>query len=98
MKKMIYVPDNGKRNGKVNYPKPNEEVMVSQCKVYPSAYDVAGYEYSKDGGKQSISKHLFVEPTNFTNALTKELAEDFIEKDGIPQIERIKIFTTKAEF
>ena len=39
-----------------------------------------------------------VEPKTFTNEFTKALADDFIEKDGQPEIERIKIFTTKAEF
>lgn len=74
MKRMIYVPNSGKRNGAVNYPKPNEEVMVSQCSVYSYAYDVVGYEYGKDGRPQSIAKYLFVDPLD-----TKEIAEEYIE-------------------
>lgn len=52
-------------------------------------------------GKMSsgyFQRKRFRKIDGFTNALTKELAEDFIEKDGIPQIERIKIFTTEAKF
>jgi len=43
-------------------------------------------------------KYRFRKIEGFTNKLTRALADYFTEKDGRPEIERIKIFTTKANF
>jgi hypothetical protein len=83
MKEVIY-----KHNPKypkhplMSRPKDGDKVVVYQCERYSHCYNIVGYECAPNGTRQSFRKVHFIEP-NFTNELTKELAESYKELDRL---------------
>lgn len=78
-----------------NDPKYGDECII----IYVG--DILGTVYLKLKGyndKYSITRFRKIEP-NFTNALTRKLAEDFIEEDSkVIETERERVLNLNAEF
>lgn len=79
------------------------KVYTVESKIIERGYDFLIFKeipyFDKWGDRESyyINQFRKVEP-NFSNAITKELADDFIEQDGKRELEIERIFNLNAEF
>lgn len=95
MKRMIFKPKQVDWEQWI-IPKKNQLVEVYQSSFSSGSYVIVGYE-SCDDCRQHFKKKHFSEPL-FSNAITKELADDFIEQDGKRELEIERIFNLNAKF